>query len=131
MPNHQQLLFLASFLGVFASLVFITNYIGAKLKAAGYEVSRIILIGLDTNSSAAPASKFALPWGQDSNMTTQTVFDLKEFQEKGYMQVAALILALLSSVFIYVKFGMSGYISPAGTNDVLLYNRCCRTQACT
>jgi hypothetical protein len=109
------LLFLASFFGVFASLVLITNYLGAQLKAAGYDVSRIILIGLDSNSSAAPASRFALPWGLDSNMTTHTMFDLKDFEEKGYLQVAALILTLLSSIFIYLKFGTaSEYIVSAG-----------------
>jgi hypothetical protein len=105
MPNHQQLLFLASFFGVLSSLIIISNYLGAKLRAAGYDVSRIILIGLDTNSSAAPASKFALPWGSNSNMTTQPTYDLKDFQERGYVQAAALALALLSSIFIYLKFG--------------------------
>jgi len=105
MPNHQQLLFLASFFGVFSSLILISNYLSAKLRAAGYDVSRIILIGLDTNSSAAPTSKFALPWGSNSNMTTQSMYDLKDIQERGYMQAAALVLALLSSIFIYLKFG--------------------------
>jgi hypothetical protein len=104
MPNHQQLLFLASFVGVLSSLILISNYLGAKLRAAGYDVSRIILIGLDTNSSAAPASKFALPWGSNSNMTTQSTYDLKDIQERGYIQAAALLLALLSSIFIYLKF---------------------------
>jgi cytochrome-b5 reductase len=105
MPNHHQLLFLASFFGVFTSLVLISNYLGAKLKAAGYDVSRIILIGLDTNTSSAPASKFALPWGSNSDMTTRPMFDLKDIQERGYVQFAALVVALLSSVFIYLKFG--------------------------
>jgi len=106
MPNHNQILFLVSFFGVFGSLVLISNYLGAKLKAAGYDVSRIILIGLDTNGSTTPStSKFVLPWGSNSNMTTQVTFDLKDFQEKWYAQVAALILAFLSCVFIYLKFG--------------------------
>jgi cytochrome-b5 reductase len=113
MPNHNQILFLVSFFGVFGSLVLISNYIGAKLKAAGYDVSRIILIGLDTNGSTASTSTFALPWG--SNMTSQVTFDLKDFQEKGYAQIAALVLALLSSVFIYLKFGAtSEYMTPFG-----------------
>jgi len=103
MPNHQQILFLVSFFGVFASLALISNYLGSKLKVAGYDISRIILIGLESNSSAS-SPKIALPWGSNSNMT-QPTFDFKDFQEKGYAQVAALILALFSTVFIYLKFG--------------------------
>jgi cytochrome-b5 reductase len=114
MPNHTQLLFLGSFFGVFTSLVLISNYLSAQLRAAGYDVSRIILIGLDTNGSTAP-SNFVLPWSLNSNMTTQSTFDLKDLQEKGYVQIAALTFALLSSVFIYLKFGTpSEYVAPFG-----------------
>jgi cytochrome-b5 reductase len=107
MLNRNFILFLTSFITVFTSLVFISQYLNAKLKAAGYDFSRIILIGLPTNSSydsTASASKFAVPWGLNSNMT-QSTFDLNDFQEKGYAQAAALVLAVLSSVFIYFKFG--------------------------
>lgn len=105
--NRFQFLYLTTFFGVFASLVLITNYLGAKLRAAGYDVSRIILIGLPTNNSeestAPAATKFTVPWGFNTTMSTQ--FDLKDLQDKGYLQVAAVVLALLSSVFFYVKFG--------------------------
>lgn len=110
MPNRFQVIYLVSFVGVFASLFLLSEYLSAKLKAAGYDISRLILIGLPTNGSSestAPAVKFALPWGSASNMTTQPTFDLKDFQEKGYAQVAALVLALLSSVFIYLRFSTS------------------------
>jgi cytochrome-b5 reductase len=108
MLDRNLVLFLTSFVAVFTSLVLISQYLNAKLKAAGYDVSRIILIGLPTNSShdsTSSAPKIAFPWGLNSNMTTHPTFDLKDFQEKGYAQAAALILALLSSVFIYFKFG--------------------------
>ena len=113
MPNNSQLLFLGSFFGVFTALFLVSNYLGTRLKAAGYDISRIILFGLDTNSSSAPASKFVLPWGSNPNMTTLPSFDLKDLQERGYVQVAALTLALLSSIFIYLKFGtQSEYMAP-------------------
>jgi cytochrome-b5 reductase len=107
MTNRAQVLFVVSFFSVFAALVLISNYIGSKLRAAGYDVSRIILIGLETNSSSSSTAKFAIPWSLHPNMTT--IFDINDFQEKGYAQVVALILALLSSIFIYLKFGTSKY----------------------
>ena len=107
MLDRNFVLFITSFVTVFTSLVLISQYLNTKLKAAGYDISRIILIGLPTNNSydSTPATKFAIPWGLSSNMTTQSTFDLKDFQEKGYAQAAALILAVLSSLFIYFKFG--------------------------
>ena len=42
---------------------------------------------------------------------TQATFDFKDFQDKGYTQIAALFAALLSSVFIYFKFSTSSKCS--------------------
>lgn len=46
MPNSQQIIFLITFVSTFSSLVFLSRFINSKLIAAGYDFSRIILIGL-------------------------------------------------------------------------------------
>lgn len=121
MLNRELALFLTSFISVFASLVLISRYLNAKLLAAGYDISRIILIGLPTNNSynsTVSFPNFAFPWDFNSNMTTQPSFDLNAFQEKGYAQAAALVLAVLSSIFIYFKFGAAGefYVAQSISN---------------
>ena len=47
MPILPQLVFDASFVGTFAALYFLTSYIGELLRSYGYDVSDIILIGLE------------------------------------------------------------------------------------
>ncbi|KAF5312164.1 hypothetical protein D9619_003032 [Psilocybe cf. subviscida] len=47
MPNKYQLAFLATFISVFSALLFISNYLQARLKHAGYDISNLILYGLD------------------------------------------------------------------------------------
>lgn len=47
MPNKYQLAFLATFISVFSALLFISNYLQARLKDAGYDISNLILYGLD------------------------------------------------------------------------------------
>lgn len=134
MPNRFQVLYIASCVSVFTSLVLLSNYVGAKLRAAGYDVSRLILIGLPTNGSSESTApvKFALPWGNsDSNMTTVSSFDLKDFQEKGYAQVAALVLALISSVFFYFKFGTTSEFFVQSRETTCNLTSLCRAQACT
>lgn len=51
MPNKHQLAFLASFLSVFFSLVFISRYLGARLREAGYDINNLILLGLPKDNS--------------------------------------------------------------------------------
>jgi len=46
MPNSQQIIFLITFVSTLSSLVFLSRFINSKLIAAGYDFSRIILIGL-------------------------------------------------------------------------------------
>lgn len=82
--NHPQVFFLLSFLSVFTLLVAATYFVSAKLAAAGYDISRLILIGLDKNDDP-------------STMPVNTA----------YAQFIALALAVATSVFIYVKFAAS------------------------
>ncbi|KAJ6627215.1 NADH-cytochrome b5 reductase [Mycena sp. CBHHK59/15] len=46
MPNRDQVAFLLSLTGTFAALVLASRYINSKLLAAGYDYTRLILIGL-------------------------------------------------------------------------------------
>lgn len=55
MPNRYQFAFLASLFLTFTSLVLVSRFINKKLVEAGYDISRLILIGLDpVSSSSAP-----------------------------------------------------------------------------
>ncbi|KAI0782696.1 NADH-cytochrome b5 reductase [Abortiporus biennis] len=87
MPNRFQLAFLASFFGVFLSLVLSYHFITGKLKAAGYDVSKLILIGLEDKD--VPLSKGKMP----------------DFNSSTYAQLAALVFTLLTSAFLYFKLG--------------------------
>ena len=79
------LLFFVAFLATFGSLVYIAYFLSSTLAAAGYDISRLILIGLDHPTSPPPTPA-------DMPINTQYV---------------ALALAIASSVFIYVKFAAS------------------------
>ncbi|KAH0838456.1 hypothetical protein J3R83DRAFT_6767 [Lanmaoa asiatica] len=48
--NRAQSLFVLSFLSTFILLVSVAYFVSAKLAAAGYDISRLILIGLDHSS---------------------------------------------------------------------------------
>lgn len=111
MPNRQQLAFVASFLFIFSVLVALHHYIDKTLRAAGYDISRLILIGIPTQDDSTNSTAPIFPWTRSSNQTignmSQATFDFKDLQDKGYTQIAALFAALLSSIFIYFKFATS------------------------
>jgi cytochrome-b5 reductase len=90
MPNNLQFLFLASFLATFAVLLALSNYLSSKLHQAGYDISRLILIGLSPSENTYP-----------NRMSTSAPFGL-------LAQVVAILLAAASGAFIYLKFGNSG-----------------------
>lgn len=93
MPNNHQILFLASFLSLSVVLFSAHWYIGNKLRDAGYDVSRLILIGLNSSDTARPAN--------GTNMST-TFFDIQNNQ---LTQLVAIALAVASSAFFFFKFG--------------------------
>lgn len=77
-----------SFLSTFAILVSAAYLLNATLAAAGYDISRLILIGLDTSPQ--------------HNMPLDTA----------YTQFIALALALATSVFVYAKFASMSRLLP-------------------
>ena len=82
--------FLVSFFSTFTFLAALTYFVSQKLAEADYDISRLILIGLDRNQPTMTAVNTA------------------------YTQFIALALAIASSVFIYIKFAASLYsILPA------------------
>jgi hypothetical protein len=97
MPNHLQLLFLGSFVLTFFSLLALSNYLLSKLREGGYDISDLILLGLPRSdeqtahhSMSAPAPSFL------------------DVHQSFVAQVLAILLAVGSSAFIYLKFGRSG-----------------------
>ncbi|KAF8213368.1 NADH-cytochrome b5 reductase [Mycena galopus ATCC 62051] len=51
MPNRYQVAFVLSIVGPFFALVALSNYLNAKLAAAGYDISKLILVGLPKKDS--------------------------------------------------------------------------------
>ncbi|KAI0067712.1 ferredoxin reductase-like C-terminal NADP-linked domain-containing protein [Artomyces pyxidatus] len=96
MPNSLQLLFLGSFFAVLVTLFGLTAFIQSKLHAAGYHISHIILIGLPRATDDTDTSTMA-----------QTAPAFLDIRGNNVAQVLALLFAVASSVFIYIKFGAS------------------------
>jgi cytochrome-b5 reductase len=88
MPSHLQVLFLASFFTTFAVLLALSFYLTSKLREAGYDISRLILIGLPSQNTHP--------------IPNQMTVDAPPF-----LQLLAVLAAALSSAFIYFKFGRS------------------------
>ncbi|KAI6005220.1 NADH-cytochrome b5 reductase [Pisolithus orientalis] len=86
MNNHA--LFIGSFFLTFTTLFVGSRFLNARLEEAGYDTSRLILIGLEPKGHTTPAG---------SNMAFSST-------TTGYTHFVALALALASSAFIYLKF---------------------------
>ncbi|KAI0639333.1 NADH-cytochrome b5 reductase [Trametes polyzona] len=87
MPNQFQLAFLASFAGTTLLLFAVTQFVKAKLHAAGYHFSDLILIGLEKKP--------------DHHLNE----DMADFTSGPYAQLIALALAIVTSAWVYLKFG--------------------------
>ena len=96
MPNHLQLLFLASFFLTFIVLLTLSHILSSKLREAGYDISHLILIGLPNSEVSHP-----------NQMATSepSFFDVRQ---SIVAQLIALLLAAASSAFIYLRFGRTG-----------------------
>lgn len=94
MPNHLQLLFLASFFATYIILHTLTTLLSSKLREAGYDISNLILIGLSHPENTS--SKL---------MSTSAPF--LDVRQSVVAQALALLLAVASGAFIYLKFGRS------------------------
>ncbi|THH34119.1 hypothetical protein EUX98_g36 [Antrodiella citrinella] len=97
MPNSFQLVFLSSFVFVLGALVLLSQFINAKLNAAGYYVSDIILIGLPKENRTVT----------DHAPTTAVISETAGETTMPYAQLLALALAVVTSAFIYWKFSSS------------------------
>ena len=113
MPNRYQLAFLASFVGVFAGLVLLFNFVKAKLKVAGYDVSQLILIGLPQDETSTPPQLPSWLSSPNSNM---------------FAQLLAIILAAVTSAAIYYKFGASTCILLVPGESVQVYVVTCQSE---
>jgi len=82
----QHCLFLLSFLVTFSTLFLGSHVLNAKLKETGYDISRLVLIGLELHDNTTPKPN------------TTMAFNLE------YTQLIALALTIVSSTFIYFKF---------------------------
>ncbi|KAG0709050.1 NADH-cytochrome b5 reductase [Suillus ampliporus] len=98
--NCQQALFIVSFLSTLSVLIFGFHWLRAKLREAGYDVSRLILIGLEPKINTTQFS--------DDPSRTTMAFGI----DSSYTQLVALALAVASSAFIFIKFGPSSKRKP-------------------
>lgn len=94
MPNRLQVGFLVSFFLTLFSLIFLARWAKLRLKAAGYDISELILIGLPREPV-----EHVVDQAQSSLFQTMSDWALPE--------LLALLLAFGTSVFIYVKFAFS------------------------
>ncbi|EIM83343.1 ferredoxin reductase-like C-terminal NADP-linked domain-containing protein [Stereum hirsutum FP-91666 SS1] len=92
MPNTPQLLFVGSFLSFSVVLFGAHWFIGNKLREAGYDVSSLILLGLNASDSSRSA-----------NDTMSS--NLLDIQNNQLTQLVAIALALASGAFFFFKFG--------------------------
>lgn len=97
MPNRLQVGFLVSFFITLFSLIFLARWAKLRLKAAGYDISELILIGLPRD----PVKPIDQAHGSAQPSLFQTMSDW------ALPELLALLLAFATSVFIYVKFAVS------------------------
>jgi len=90
MPFLSQLAFVSSFVVVFGSLYTVTSLIDYKLKSAGYDLPKLILLGFPKDSSR-PTNKMDVSF-------------LDNLRDSQYAQIAVGIVAAITSLVIYYKF---------------------------
>ena len=105
MPNRLQWAYLTSFFVTFFSLVAVSRVVNRKLKEAGYDISRLILIGLPPKEGSTMSA-------QDS--TNSTASAPASLLAGNATQLLALALAAVTSVWIYRKFGAQSECHVAG-----------------
>ncbi|PFH54645.1 hypothetical protein AMATHDRAFT_134112 [Amanita thiersii Skay4041] len=113
MPNRYQLAFLASLTLTFSFLVALLHFINARLIAAGYNISNLILIGLPNPKPAPMSSK------------PQDTFDFNDLA--GSPLLAAVAAILLASV-LYLTTTRKGQSKPLDPNEWKQYPLIKKTQ---
>ena len=106
MPNKFQLTFLSTFVLVFTSLFLVSRFLNAKLKEAGYDISKLILIGIedkDVDSTPGETPADALKAAVISKFgVLEKLGDTMSFST-----LLALALAVVTSAFVYWQFSSS------------------------
>lgn len=112
MPNHLQLLFLGSFCLTLFTLFALSNYLLSKLRQGGYDISDLILLGLPRSDERTHHQPMSAP------------AHFLDVRQSVVAQVLAILLAVGSSAFIYLKFGRSGtslcptYFAPSSPDSL-------------
>jgi hypothetical protein len=121
--NRFQFAFLASFVLVFSSLYLISQFVGGWLRASGYDISELILIGLPKDGKGNTWMSHA------TGQVGLAAEFMNNFHENGYTHVLALVFAVVSSVFIFVKFAYGSEFVHSGWSYLPLLTTC-RTKTC-
>jgi len=91
MPGLLQLLVsLFSFVLVFGSLFGVTSFIGARLRAFGYDIPKLILLGFPEHDGSYPQYSMSTPYFED-------------FSQNKYAQLLALVLAAVTTGFLFYR----------------------------
>lgn len=100
MPNKFQAGFLLSFFLTLFTLIFLARWAKLRLKAAGYDISDLILIGLPRDP--------VIPDTKTDTASTETLSNIfPTMSDWALPELLALLLAFGTAVFIYVKFTIS------------------------
>ncbi len=89
-------IFFFSFCITFTVLFFGSRFLGAQLRAHGYNISDLILLGLPKENTTS------LPVSQPTEMSTKG-FSFDALRESQTTQVVSLVLAVLSTVYLVWK----------------------------
>ncbi|KZT06898.1 NADH-cytochrome b5 reductase [Laetiporus sulphureus 93-53] len=100
MPNRYQVAYIGSFIITFSSLLALSRFINSKLKAAGYHVSDLILIGLPRKKRDMDSMANSTGWPEFG-----TPFSMAGLLNTSYGQLLAFALAVATTAFVYGKFG--------------------------
>lgn len=90
MPLLDQLIFVTSFGITLTTLVYVSRFISAQLRARGYNISDLILIGLPRKDLPVKAEETILQNGLIMNSSVQTF---------------AIIVGACGALFLFMRFG--------------------------
>lgn len=94
MPNLNQFAFLLSFGATFGALFLLSRLVSAQLKAHGYDISDIVLIGLP-KPEPGHIPKY--------NVSSGTPF-MDQLSSTSGAQLAAIVIGVCGALFLYLKF---------------------------
>ena len=99
MPNQHQLVFLLSFALTFLVLLYLSNLASSQLKAFGYDINDLILWGLPKKVSEDGSIMTQYSWPALNDIVLL-------FKENKDAQLVAIVVAVCSSIYIFLKLAM-------------------------